>query len=453
MSPAKGVSRTAHAEAALPKLTKRFLDALKPVSRDTLYRDTEMKGFALRVKPPSKKHPSGARTWVVRYRNESGRTRQLKLGSAAKLTPEEARRDAKIELANVERGKDPSATRKADRKGLTVADLCDIYLTAAEEGIVLGKRRRPKSPLTIRSDRSRIAAHIKPLVGSLLVKAVTRQDVTKFLEAVQLGKSATKAQKGTGKRKRGKPQAGGPGAASRTVGLLGGIFTYAVERGHRDDNPVTGVKRPADRTRTAFLSMDDYRRLGVALVAAEQAGESRVATDAIRLLALTGCRRGEGVGLRWTEVDLGRRVLRLSSTKEGYSLRPLGRAAVELLEGVERHPTSDGVFAAGAEGKPYAGLQRAWERIAKRAGFVDFSLHTLRHSFATTANEHGCSEPTIAAMLGHSKRTVTARYVQHVDETLLAAADRVAGVIARALAGETPAEVVQIEQRHGASAS
>ncbi len=428
----------------MPKLTKRFVDTVKSGPKDVILWDDDLTGFGLRVKP------SGTMTYVVQYRNKAGRTRKLALGKAAGgkgvLAPEQARTLAKIELGRVAAGEDPSAARGEDRKGLTVADLCDTYLIAAESGIALGKRRRRKSPLTIRSDRSRIAAHIKPLMGSLMVKAVTRQDVTKFLEAVQLGKSAAKAQKGAGKRKRGKPQSGGPGAASRTVGLLGGIFTYAVDRGHRADNPVTGVKRPADNTRTAFLTDDDYRRLGAALSAAEREGESRIATNAIRLLALTGCRRGEGLGLRWTETDLGRRVLRLSSTKEGYSLRPLGRPAIELLEGLERHPTSDAVFATGAEGKPYAGLQRTWERIAKRAGFADFSLHTLRHSFATTANDHGCSEPTIAAMLGHSKRTVTARYIQHVDETLLAAADRVAGVIARHLAGESSVEVVLIER-------
>lgn len=151
-------------------------------------------------------------THLVQYRNKAGRTRRLALGKAAGgkgiLAPEQARTLAKIELGGVAKGEDPSAARRADRKGLTVADLCDNYLTAAEKGIVVGKRRRPKSPLTIRSDGSRIAAHIKPLMGALLVKAVTRQDVTRFLEAIQLGKSATNAQKGTGKRKRGKPQAG-----------------------------------------------------------------------------------------------------------------------------------------------------------------------------------------------------------------------------------------------------
>jgi len=63
------------------------------------------------------------------------------------------------------------------------------------------------------------------------------------------------------------------------------------------------------------------------------------------------------------------------------------------------------------------------------------------------ANTLGCSEPTIAAMLGHSRGTMTSRYVHVVDDTLLAAADRVAGAIARAMAGEKPAKVVKLGDR------
>jgi integrase len=86
-------------------------------------------------------------------------------------------------------------------------------------------------------------------------------------------------------------------------------------------------------------------------------------------------------------------------------------------------------------------------RIAKRAKLTGITLHTLRHSFAITANTLGCSEPTIAAMLGHSRGTMTSRYVHVVDDTLLAAADRVAGAIARAMAGEKPAKVHQLGDR------
>lgn len=65
------------------------------------------------------------------------------------------------------------------------------------------------------------------------------------------------------------------------------------------------------------------------------------------------------------------------------------------------------------------------------AGLIGIALHTLRSSFASTATDLGYSEPTIAAMLGHSSGTITSRYVHHLDAVLLAAADKVAIEIAR----------------------
>src|SRR5450755_4217902 len=153
-------------EAVLPKLTKRFADALKPVTTDTLYRDEDLSGFALRAKP------SGARTWVVQYRNSAGRTRKLALGRVGVLTPDEARQRARKALLRVADGEDPSATRNAARGAMTVEDLCRDYLAAAEKGLVLGKGRRPKTDTTVASDRSRIKSHIGPLLGQMPVAAV-----------------------------------------------------------------------------------------------------------------------------------------------------------------------------------------------------------------------------------------------------------------------------------------
>src|ERR1700722_5605378 len=166
MRPRPRVASVSSTEAGLPKLTKRFVDALKPVTRDTLFRDDELAGFALRAKP------TGVRTWVVQYRNSAGRTRKLALGRVGVLTPDEARQRARKALGRVANGEDPSATRNAARGAMTVADLCRDYLAAAEKGLVLGKGKRPKAETTIATDRTRITRHIIPKMGALAVAGV-----------------------------------------------------------------------------------------------------------------------------------------------------------------------------------------------------------------------------------------------------------------------------------------
>ena len=153
-------------EAASPKLTKRFVDSLAPVTRDMLYRDDDLAGFALRAKP------SGVRTWVVQYRNTAGRTRKLALGRVGVLTPDEARQRARKALGRVADGQDPSATRNAARGAMTVADLCGDYLAAADKGLILGKGKRPKSETTLGPDRGRVARHIVPFLGTMPVSEV-----------------------------------------------------------------------------------------------------------------------------------------------------------------------------------------------------------------------------------------------------------------------------------------
>jgi hypothetical protein len=165
-------------------------------------------------------------------------------------------------LGDVARQRDPAAEKRAARTAQTVAELCDLYLADAEAGRLVTRRRTQKKASTLAIDKGRIARHIKPLLGQIRVAAVTREDIECFMHDVAEGKTAAN----TKTKARGLARVrGGKGAANRAVGLLGAIFSYAVRRRMRSDNPVRGVMGPADGRRDRRLTDAEYETLGSAL--------------------------------------------------------------------------------------------------------------------------------------------------------------------------------------------
>tara|TARA_R110002020_G_scaffold316999_1_gene532667 strand:- start:39985 stop:41283 length:1299 start_codon:yes stop_codon:yes gene_type:complete len=403
----------------MAKLTKTVVDAATPREKQYTVWCSDLKGFGLFVQV------SGVRTYFVDYRNSSGVRRRITIGRHGTVTAEQARKLAIATLGEAVRGVDPAAERRTRRGSITMKELCERYLEAADKGLILGKGGRPKKGSTLYTDKGRVNRHIVPLLGSKLVKDIKATDVSKFIRDVAAGKTAftTKTAK-----KRGKSIVkGGLGTAARTAGLLGGILSFAVSEGVIERNPAQGVRRPADQRRTRRLNRVEYRRLGQ--VIEELAGdETDQAILAVKLLALTGCRLGEIARLRWSEVDSAAQCFRFADSKEGASVRPVGKIALEVLG----EPLSDAVFVlAGArKAESFGGLPRAWQRIVKRADLVGVTPHTLRHSFASVAGDLGYSEPTIGAILGHAAGSVTSRYIHHLDEVLVAATERVSQAVA-----------------------
>ena len=422
--------------AARKRIGLKEIRALKP---GEIVWDNAVIGFHAR------RQHSKTVSYIVVYRTAEGRQRWQTIGRhGSPWTPDLAREAAKRILGHVVDGADPAAEKQLKRRAANVAELCDLYMADAEAGRLLTRRKSAKKPSTIRTDKGRVERHIKPLIGRIKVAAVTREDIDGFMHAVAEGRTAARTK--TGKKRGLANVRGGKGTASRTVGLLGSIFSYAIRHRMRTDNPVRGVTRFADGRRERRLSDAEYKMLGTALenAQAEQIWPPAIAT--VRFLVLTGWRSGEALGLRWAEIDFARRTATLGDTKTGRSIRPLSHAACDVLRSVYPAGNDALVFAATRGDGRMSGFPKLWARIAKLGGLpASVTPHTLRHSFASLAGDLGYSEMTIAALVGHKGRSITSRYVHAADAVLLAAADTVARRATELMGQQAPvADVVQL---------
>ncbi len=403
------------------KIGKRTVDAAEAGSDRYIVWDSELKGFGFRVSK------QGAKTFIVRYRAGGGRRgvlRQMIIGRLGVLTPEKAREQAERVLAAVTLGEDPQSALTERRAEITVSELCDLYLA---EGVAT------KKASTLRLDRIRIDRHIKPRLGRIKVSEVNRADVQRLMNDIGSGKIKGDATPHT---------RGGRGAASRTVGLLMGIFNFAMLRGLRPDNPAKGIERFKDVKRDRFLSSAELGRLGQALATLEGQGMHPHHVRIIRLLAQTGARKNEIARVSWPEVDIGRACLRLVDSKTGKKVIHLGASALSLI--VDMGPEAKGwVFPDPRDPTlPIRNLDWAWVRVRTLANLQDVRIHDLRHSFASVGLAGGANLALIGKLLGHADVGTTQRYAHLADDPVKTAADWIASEVQGALARAAPSAVI-----------
>ena len=427
----------------MARLTKRKIDTSVSASdKEIRLWDDDPRGLGVRIKP------SGAKTFFVQYRSPvTDKKVRHTIGQYGRLTLEEARTEARKVLGVVARERDPAREKRLARhhariNAKTMAEFCGLYLRDAKAGLVT-YRGRPKKPSTLSIDEGRINRHIVPLMGDMLVGDVTSNDVETFMHSVRLGETAVTVKTGPHGIARVR---GGEGTARRTVGLLGSIFTYAVRKGVRPDNPCRGVERSPDARHERRLSPGEYRRLGEAVEELRSKGGNPVPLDAIWLIALTGARKGEIISLTWSSVNFEGRALHLEDTKTGRQTRSIGRAALDFLADLEKSGTF--VFPAVRGEGWYGGLQKVFEKVRGSTDLADITLNTLRHGFASVAGELDYSDVTIGAMLGHRSNTITGRYTHIVDPAVAAAADRVSALIAARMLGKEDASAKVLPLRH-----
>lgn len=407
----------------MPKLnlTVRRVEALlrKPPAGDSIYSDTEVPGLRLRFRPGS--GGEALARWELFYR-AAGIQRRMRLGDASGVGLEAARKAARLKLAEVSHGKDPlavveesKAIARREREAPTVADLGVRFLSD-----YLAKRK----PATRVAVEVALRRHILPALGKLRVEEVTPQHVASLHRRMK----------------------GSPTQANRVAAYLSKMMAFAAYEGMRTGpNPCRGLERYPEKRRAVRFSAEDLGKLGAALQEVEADGsELPSAVLAIRLLALTGARKEEILGLEWSRVDLETGVLRLDEHKSSRTRGPkeilLGKRAVKLLA---RMP-QDGPWVIPGRGGRLVGFARPWGRILARAGLSGRTPHDLRRTFASVAGDLGYPEAFVAEFLGHGKRTVTAGYILPAASPLRLAADAISGAIDAMLRGERGAKVAKL---------
>ena len=395
------------------KIGIRSIATIKQGEKEIFVWDTILPGFGLRVMP------SGVMSFFIQYRRGAS-TRRLSLGRVGVLAPEKARKKAKIELARVQDGKDPSQERKESRNAPTMKELATRYMDE------YAKPR--KKPSGVDQDEKNIRCQILPGLGEKKKAAdVTRQDVMKMVNGL----------KGT------------PAAANRARAVLSKMMELAEVWGIRPpySNPCKHVKKYPEKPRERFLSMEEFNRLGETLAEAEYLNlESPQVIAAFKLLIFTGCRRGEILGLRWDEVDWERQCLHLTDSKTGPKVVHLNAPSLQILQDIERKEGSPWVIPGRGLQEHLVDVRGPWRRIRKKAGLEGLRLHDLRHSFASVGAAGGVPLQMVGSMLGHAQASTTERYSHLAADPVKAANEMIGERIAAAMRGDD-AEVVDLEQR------
>ena len=374
-------------------LTPRLARESKSNGKDTILFDKAVTGFGLRI------HPSGRKVWIVQARIE-GRSRRIVIARHGEMELAEARRHARDMLARIRAGDNPADDIQREKKTSTFREFADEYLRRCEP------HWKPSGRKTV---RSYLNARILPTFGNVPLDRIGPEDVAAWFDAASRDKS---------------------GAANRALEILRAMMFRAEEwrLRDRDTNPCLGIAKNPRKQVARFLDMDELARLGRALDAHEARWPEAVA--AIRLLALTGCRRGEVLDLRWR--DIGEDAIALEDSKTGPRSVPLGEAARALIEALSGARGPDVfLFPRHAEGRGISVLTTCWRTVCADAKLGRLRLHDLRHTVASQAVMAGENLPLVSKLLGHRRHRTTAGYAHLDDAHLVEAAEKVGAIIAR----------------------
>ena len=217
-----------------------------------------------------------------------------------------------------------------------------------------------------------------------------------------------------------------PAGANRALDVLSQILNFAIECGYLTSNPSRCITRNPSTKKTRFLSLAEIKRLHQQLNEHQGRGSGEQQIDIIRLLLLTGCRKGELINLLWSEVHDGRLIL--DDSKTGRRSVFLSREAQAII--LRQPAIGKYVFPSKTDPSICRSSEiSVWRKVRRTAGIDDVRLHDLRHTFASHAVLAGVPLPVVSRLLGHSQTRMTLRYAHVSDTETEAAAERIGSAI------------------------
>ena len=385
-------------------------------------RDSEIKGFLVRVQP------SGAKNFYLDYRHD-GRRNRLRLGAYPNLSADGARELARIATGEAAKGIDLQERKKAQRvaveraKHSTLEAFLERYVAWEETHRKVRHATRIRAVFPSKWLREPLTA-----LNTWTLESWRR-------EARKEGKKAT--------------------TVNRDVAALKAVLSKAIEWGVLERSQIENLKPlktdPIGRVR--FLTTQEEKRIRKALrdrdlemrERRERYNEHLSArgektfppypspyADHLEPLVLillnTGLRFGEATQLRHSEINLRDRLITVAGegAKSGRTrVIPMNLEAHRILSSLKGAP-GDRIFPGGG-GNRLTTIKKSWTALREAAAISGFRLHDLRHTFASRVKRGGADLYAVQRLLGHSSPMMTQLYAHLQPDDLREAVEKVAG--------------------------
>lgn len=328
--------------------------------------DALLPGFGVRVSP------KGTKSFILMYRFNDKQRRQT-LGRYPVLSLSEARQMAKDFLLKTSRGEDPADKPKSSQRK-------DSFSQVVEDFLKLHCERYNK-PSTQRSTRQLLTKEFLAVWQNRSVRRIKKSDILKVLDAMV--------------------ERGSPGAANHAYSAISKFFNWCLERDVIDNNPCSEIKRPSRlKTRDRVLSDGE---LAAVWSAAED--EAYPFGHIVKLLMLTGQRRGEVLHMHWQHIDFDERYWsipkEMTKANRAHTI-PFSPAVIAILNEVPRLNERYLFPSRGKGNTVYSGFSKAKKRLNHKSGVNNWTLHDLRRTAATGMAGLEIPPHVVEKVLNHS---------------------------------------------------